>query len=51
MKRAYTLWLQYKTQTTEYRAIAAALGMSSLALNAKCQEIRQSKRNQKEAAE
>jgi hypothetical protein len=39
MKRAYRLWKQYKTDTREYRELAARRGISTADLNAKCWAI------------
>lgn len=44
MKRAYYLWLRYKTQCAEYQRIADSLGVSRLELNACCHELRQMRR-------
>ena len=43
MKRAYYLWLRYKTQCAEYQRIADTMGITRLELNARCQELRQSR--------
>jgi hypothetical protein len=37
--RAFRLWKQFKTETAEYREIAASLSMNTAELNRRCWQI------------
>jgi hypothetical protein len=48
LERAYRLWKAYKTNTTEYRLLAASIGLTTAELNLRCWWINHERETQKD---